>query len=604
LKQIRGGVSGSEASQRFREEIENAAGLRHPNIVPVYHVGEHSGQQFYTMALVEGGSLDQHIARFVDDPAGTAALVAKVARAIHYAHQRRVLHRDLKPSNILLDGGGEPLVADFGLAARLDEGGAATSAGPPAGSLPWMAPESLRGDPILTTSLDVWALGVILYELLTGHRPFRGADAHAVRAAIMNQELAPPRMVKPQVPRDLDAICRRCLEKNPDQRYESPVAVALELERWLRDEPVRARPAGKVERFTRWCRRNPGLAGGLLTLLCVLTAGTAAGVSYLRDQDAAVRQAVCQANEYAARHVANTVLGQLGVLSRPVVEAALNAQLQEVCTRNDRCAAPDALRVAFEHPEQFASVYLLDPNGEIVAHVSQGNAPGDKVVGETFADRDYFKGVARHLSQLPGSDQIHVSRVFHSKHDRKDKLAISCPVVKSDGWVLAATITTSDTLGLINLHDQQHKAVLIAPRDPSTSDPGHVVLIHPAFVAGAEDHAAVPFTFDGVVPEPDREPELRLVTEARQAPLPPNDDYHDPVADHGHAEYGGRWLTGSARVGHTELVVQVQQHYDEAVAPHRSYFRRFLAWVGGALLVGLAGTLVLRLLRSQRRRLE
>jgi serine/threonine-protein kinase len=463
-----------------------------------------------------------------------------------------------------------------------------------------MAPESLRGDPILTTSLDVWALGVILYELLTGHRPFRGADAHAVRAAILKQELTPPQMVKPQVPRDLDAICCRCLEKNPDQRYESPVAVALELERWLRDEPVRARPAGKFERFTRWCRRNPGLAGGLLTLLCVLTAGTAAGVSYLRDQDAAVRQAVCQANEYAARHVANTVLGRLDDLSRPVV-VALNAQLQEACMRNDGIAAQKALTTAFaQQSSPFESVYLLDPKGVIVARVPPAALRRD----EAFAERDYFKGVARHLSQSSVHDQIHVSRVFHSVHDNKDKLAISCPVVKGpDGqpWVLAATITTGDTLGLINLHDQQHKAVLIAPRDPSTSDPGHVVLIHPAFVAGQGRHAAVPFTFNNVVPEPDPDPELRLVTEARQAPLPPNDDYHDPVADHGHADYGGRWLTGSARVGHTELVVQVQQRYDEAVAPHRSYFRRFLAWVGGALLVGLAGFLGLRLWTRRRR---
>jgi hypothetical protein len=240
----------------------------------------------------------------------------------------------------------------------------------------------------------------------------------------------------------------------------------------------------------------------------------------------------------------------------------------------------------------------LNPAGEIVAREPAGDPQA--VVRRKFRDRDYFQGVNRHLSQLEGRDQIHVSRAFHSEHDDMDKVAISCPVVtERDGrsWVLAATIPTGDTLGL-NLHDQQHKAVLIVPRDPS---PGHVVLIHPAFVAG---HSAVPFTFDGVVPDPDREPELRLVTEARQAPLPPNDDYHDPVADHGHADYGGRWLTGSARVGHTELVVQVQQRYDEAVAPHRSYFRRFLAWVGGALLVGLAGFLGLQLLRTRRRQAE
>jgi serine/threonine-protein kinase len=607
LKQIRAGdVSGIEASRRFREEIENAAGLRHPNIVPVYHVGECSGQQFYTMALVEGGSLDRHIPRLVNDPTASAVLMAKVARAVHHAHQRRVLHRDLKPSNILLDAGGEPLVADFGLAARLDEGGAATPAGPPAGSLPWMAPEALRGDPVLTTAVDVWALGVILYELLTGNRPFRGADVHAMRAAILEQEPAAPRVVKPQVPRDLDAICRRCLQKNPDNRYESPVAIALELERWLRDEPVRVRPAGKVERFTRWCRRNPGLAGGLLTLLCVLSAGTAAGVSYLRDQDAAVCQAVCQGNEYAAHHVANSVLRRLDDLSQPVLDAA--PKLRDVCRRNDRIHAQNALQTAFVLPKQdspFASVYLLDPNGEIVARLPDGKAAGNPqaVQRKNFRDRDYFKGVARHLSRKRDRDRIHVSQVFHSAHDNKDKVAISCPVVTTpDGpWVLAATITTGDTLGLINLHDQQHKAVLIAPRDPSAArkgDTAYVVLIHPAFDPDKGD-AAVPLSYNEV-PEPDGLPELDLATATGQPPFPADENYHDPVADYGHPEYGGRWLTGSARVGHTELVVQVQQRYDEAVAPHRSYFRRFLAWVGGALLVGVAGFLGLRL-RTRRR---
>ena len=156
--------------------------MRHPHIVPIYHVGEQDGRPFYTMELIEGGSLDGRIARYRDDPRAAAALVAKVARAVHYAHQRRLLHRDLKPGNILIDADGEPHIADFGLSTRLDAAGAAAG-GPMAGSMPWMAPEAVRGEAV-TTAVDVWALGVILYELLTGFRPFGGTDRSQIRQAI------------------------------------------------------------------------------------------------------------------------------------------------------------------------------------------------------------------------------------------------------------------------------------------------------------------------------------------------------------------------------------------------------------------------------------
>src|SRR5262249_10134130 len=157
-----------------------------------------------------------------------------------YAHQRGILHRDLKPANIMLDEHGEPRVADFGLATRIDASGSAADAGPPAGSMPWMAPEAVRGDPTLTTAVDVWALGVIVYELLTGERPFRGDDRPAVRKAILEPVPTRPRALDPKLPRDLDAICLKCLRKEPEQRYESAAALANDLERWLRDEPVRA----------------------------------------------------------------------------------------------------------------------------------------------------------------------------------------------------------------------------------------------------------------------------------------------------------------------------------------------------------------------------
>ncbi|HKB06429.1 MAG TPA: serine/threonine-protein kinase, partial [Gemmataceae bacterium] len=311
LKQVRpGGLDGAEAVRRFREEVENASGLKHPHIVPIYHVGEQDGRPFFTMALVGGGSLEQKLPECRTDVRAGVALMAKVARAVHYAHQRQLLHRDLKPGNILLDEQGEPQVADFGLATRLDAGGAAAG-GPMAGSLPWMAPEAVRHDSTLTTSVDVWALGVILYELLTGVRPFGGKDRNELRHAILQTEPIPPRTINPKLSRDLDAVCRRCLEKDPDKRYESASALALDLDRWLRDEPVRARKAGRFERLAKWSRRHPAGASGLAFLALLLVAGVVAAVAMTDEQDKRLRQEVCRGNEFAARHVASTLLAQL-----------------------------------------------------------------------------------------------------------------------------------------------------------------------------------------------------------------------------------------------------------------------------------------------------
>jgi len=610
---------GAEATRRLREEVENTAGLRHPNIVPIYHVGEHAGQPFYTMELVEGGSLDQHLARYRGQFAKIARLLATTARAVHHAHQRRILHRDLKPGNILLDAAGEPHVADFGLATRLDDEGTATDSAP-AGSLPWMAPEAVRGEPTLSTAIDVWALGVILYELLTGVRPFGGASAREVRQAILHHEPPRPRAVNPNVPRDLDAVCRRCLHKDPDKRYESATALALELERWLRDEPVRARRAGRTERVARWCRRNPGLAVGSTLLLVVLLASLEAALWLTRDQEQKLRAAVCQNNTFAARHVASSVLGRLEQLSEPVLAVAGDDDLRRACGQSKIAEAQAVLERHFQDQSRarlsFATVYLLDPDGKLVALVDpdhprqEQQAPANRVLGVRFSNRDYFQGALRHRYERAARDRIHLSRVYRSQNDGLDKLAISCAVLPQGpnkrSWVLAATITTDATLGVESLHDARHKAVLFAPRDADPTEPGelpppagYVILVHPAFLTGEK---SVPFPADrpGPVPLPGEEPELRPAS--GPPPFASDDNYVDPVAEYGHPDFSGRWLTGSARVGNTELIVLVQQRYEEAVAPYRAFIRRFLLMAGaliGLVLLSLAGV---RLIEAHRRR--
>jgi WD40 repeat protein len=261
LKMILAGQFASAGEvTRFRQEAENAANLDHPNIVPIYEVGEHQGQQYFSMKLIKGGSLAGTMDEVRRDPRRVAQLLASVARAVHHAHQRGVLHRDLKPANILLDAAGEPHVTDFGLAKRLQGDVRLSQSGTIVGTPSYMAPEQARGEKSLTVAADVYALGAILYELLTGRLPHVGSTIADVLLQALEKEPAPPRKLKPDVDRDLETICLKCLQKEPVKRYESAASLADDLERFCSGEPIQARPVGQVERLWRWCKRQPALA--------------------------------------------------------------------------------------------------------------------------------------------------------------------------------------------------------------------------------------------------------------------------------------------------------------------------------------------------------
>jgi hypothetical protein len=264
LKMILAGqLASAEDVERFRHEARAAANLDHPHIVPIYEVGEHEGQHYFSMKLIDGSSLAQRADGPAKDLKVAATLMAKVARAVHHAHHHGILHRDLKPGNILLDARGEPYVADFGLAKRVDGAGPHTRTGAIVGTASYMAPEQARSEKSLTMETDVYGLGAVFYELLTGRPPFRAETDLDTLLQVLEREPARPRILNPRLDRDLETICLMCLEKVPGKRYPSALALADDLERWLAGEPIQARSTGIGTHARKWARRLLALAGFL-----------------------------------------------------------------------------------------------------------------------------------------------------------------------------------------------------------------------------------------------------------------------------------------------------------------------------------------------------
>jgi serine/threonine-protein kinase len=397
---------------RFRAEAEALAQLQHPNIVQVYEVGEQDGRPFFSLEYVDGGSLERRIQHTPQPPRQSAELIEVLARAVHAAHQRGIIHRDLKPANILLTSDGTPKVTDFGLAKQLGGRTGLTHTGAIMGTPSYMAPEQAQGQVRSTgPAADVYSLGAILYELLTGRPPFQGTSYLEVLDAVRYQDAIPPTYFVPRLPRDLETICLRCLQKSPERRYASAQALADDLRAFLAGETIQARPVGPWEVTLQWARRHPGQAAVLgLAAVAVIgaivgalwgnplaLAGLAMGVLllgawwYNARLQAALRE-LAHAHAQSERHVERLHL--VLELTQRLVSATdldtLLALLAETTTRLANAERATIYLVDAERKELWSRVTVEGSVGEIRVPLGVGIAGTVAATGEIINIPDAY----------------------------------------------------------------------------------------------------------------------------------------------------------------------------------------------------------------------
>jgi serine/threonine-protein kinase len=385
---LAGAYTGPTERERFLREAEAVAGLRHPNIVQVFDVGDHVGRPYFTMEYVEGGSLAKKLLGTPLPAREAAALLGTLAEAVHVAHQGGIVHRDLKPANILLTVDGTPKIADFGLARHFDGQASLTLSGARLGTPSYMAPEQAMGKAhAIGPATDTYALGALLYELLTGRPPFRGETATETELQVIYQEPVPPSRLNANVPRDLETICLVCLLKDPKRRYATAASLAEDLQRFQRGEPITARPAGLLERVGKWVRRHP--AGSAMLAASLLFAGVLVGVSlwfvvqqaHQRDVVEADLKEVASLQEQARWSEARAVLERAEARLNGGGASDLRQQFDQARQDLDLVIELDRIRLS-----RVTSANMISRLGRVTS--------GNLVFYKTKADRDYSQAFA------------------------------------------------------------------------------------------------------------------------------------------------------------------------------------------------------------------
>lgn len=548
-------VSGPLASpaevRRFRGEATAAGTLQHSNVVAIHEVGEHEGRQFFSMDYVDGKSLSDIVRRTPLPAARAARYVKIIAEAVHYAHERGILHRDLKPHNVLIDQNDQPRITDFGLAKQIQVDSDLTVSGAVLGTPSYMPPEQAAGRRReIGPASDVYSLGAILYDSITGRPPFRADTPIDTLRQVLDAEPAPPRLLNRKVPRDLETICLKCLAKEKQQRYATARELAEDLERFLQGEPIRARPAGRTERLWRWARRKPTVASLLSATAVLLLLMAFSAVLFRRD--------ILDNNAHAARLAAQAIQVELEHLARAVEQVSARPELLPLLRAGQASGMVQFLAGAYAEYGtnaaswlQFESWLLLDSQGHKLARWPEESHLYDR------SFRDYYLGPLRRWGTT-ATNGVHFSRVYRSYDDGLHKFGVSRLLRAPDGrvaGVIVASVGTRSTEGTLGLTTSQRKTVLVAacdtnlPPDASgtrPASPDFVIMLHPAFRA---NEPAVPI----------EHPNLRALREGTSAGLRTDRDswFRDPVA-RSHPQFLGRWLAGFAQVAGTPFVVIYQ----------------------------------------------
>jgi serine/threonine-protein kinase len=382
---LTGAYAGKHERVRFQREAEAVANLRHANIVQIYDVGDHDGWPYFTMEFLEGGSLAQALSGTPQPARKVAALLTTLAEAVQVAHQAGIVHRDLKPANILLDAEGAPKIADFGLARQFDAGPALTFSGARVGTPSCMAPEQVTGKAgAIGPATDIYALGTVLYEMLTGRPPFRGETAAETERQVVTDEPVPPARLNPKVPRDLDTICLKCLQKDPQRRYASAAALADDLRRFGDGRPIHARPVSRAARLLRWMRRKPADAALVATVLT--SVGLAFGGWLWLERQRADQRAERARQQGQAAQAAEAALAQTAALGEQGRWSEVQAALESAEGLLGAAAPPD-LREDLRQAR--ANARMVSELEEIRLGMSESRYIREKVSvppGELYAD--------------------------------------------------------------------------------------------------------------------------------------------------------------------------------------------------------------------------
>ncbi len=558
VKVMLGGLANETTRRSFIAEAEKQLQLRHPGIVPVLHVDATSVPAFFTMPLYRQSLATALRDLPVDWKTRTKMMVA-IARAIQHAHDRGLLHHDLKPANILLDGSGEPLVADFGLARRRDEAGSGEP-GEGGGTLAYMAPEQAAGGTDFTVAADVFGLGAILYELLTGELPF-GRDPEEIRRRMAQGPPPAARRYSPRIPRDLDRVCMKSLAMRAGDRYPSAAALAADLESVLLGRAPAVAPASRWEQPIHAVRRNAARwQRGALVL------GAALAVVFVAES---ARREALREERVALDTNAFIASGQAGAILFQLREMALRVQLGARDPAITALAEPTMAMTTSEGlvslARGFDAAYVLDDAGHVKAQWPQ---PLHDVAGRTYAFRDYFRGARSLVDSNP--QNAYVARAFRSERDDELKFGVSAPIER-DGvlaGVVLAIVAADKVFGRVRMQDEGQSGrttALLGPRDLDRGDPPQwpppdrfVFLIHDALGHGEEVAAPNSPTllaaFRQAAP-PGQQFSLRYVPPLFDA------DYVDPLRGP-----DAHWRASFAPVGGTGYVVVVQSRRATPIA--------------------------------------